>query len=149
MQDFLMMYFVIFFNSASVRLHNATYPLLSFYFWEGYPSVRYYSRIPYISLNSVFFWDFNSRYARTILYYSFLRYIDGAYSLGIPHILIFFRRLSCSERWEGGMEGICRAFWKLGMWQTFVKICQRGSPKKNIFGKYILRGEVGREIISK
>ena len=30
-QDFLMMYFVIFFNSASVRLHNATYPLLLFY----------------------------------------------------------------------------------------------------------------------
>ena len=30
-----MMYFVIFFNSASVRLHNATYPLLLFYCERG------------------------------------------------------------------------------------------------------------------
>jgi len=53
-----------------------------------------------------------------------------------------------------GEKGEWRGFvghfgWKLGMWQPFVKICQRGFPKKNIFGKYVLRGEVGREIISK
>jgi hypothetical protein len=43
---------------------------------------------------------------------------------------------------KGELRGFVRHFgWKLGMWQPFAKICQRGS-KKNILGKYILRGEI-------
>ena len=50
---------------------------------------------------------------------------------------------------KGDMEGICRAFW-METWHVAI-LCQNMSkgPKKNIFGKYILRGEVRREIISK
>ena len=122
-----MMYFVIFFNSASVRLHNATYPLLLFYLWEGYPSVRYYSRIPYISLSSVFL-GFQLKVCQN----NSLLFISEVYWRGI-----LFRHPSyfdfLLEGWVAvkGEKGIWRGFvghfgWKLGMWQSFVKTCQRG-----------------------
>ena len=114
------------------RLHNATYPLLLLYFWEGYPSVRYYSRIPYISLSYVFFAiSTQGMPEQFFIILRFLRYIDGAYSLGIPHIL-FFWRVSCGERWEGGIEGICQAFW-MEAWHV-ATLCQnmsKGIQKKH------------------
>ena len=117
------------------RLHNATYPLLLLYFWEGYPSVRYYSRIPYISLSYVFFAiSTQGMPEQFFIILRFLRYIDGAYSLGIPHILFF---LKSELRWKvrrgnwGDLSGILDGSLACGNPSPkYVK----GDPKKTYWG---------------
>ena len=149
MQDFLMMYFVIFFNSASVGYIMLRIPFCCYIFERG---ILLLDIIPESHISHwilFFFWDFNSRYARKNLYYS---EISEVYWRGIlfrhPAYFVFEGWVAVKDE-KGEWGGFVGHFgWKLGMWQLFVKICQRGS-KKTYWGNTFWGGDVGREIISK